>query len=324
MNTHKERIQACLNSQTLERPPVALWRHFPVDDQDPRSLADATLNFQRTHDFDLVKVTPASSFCVKDWGVEDEWMGDTEGTRRYTKRIIHDPRDWENLPVLEPNVPHLAGQLDCLRFLRAELGPDTPLLQTIFNPLSQAKNLAGNDLLIADLRLYPEAVMKGLAAIAETTRRFVEACLDTGIDGIFYAVQHGQANLLTLKEYQTLGLPYDEKVLEPAQGLWCNLLHLHGHNVYFSLLDSLQFQIVNWHDRETFPSLMEAQNLFAGVMCGGMRQDTLVYGNQTQVQNEAADAIQQTDGKRFILGTGCVVPVIASHGNILAARKSVE
>lgn len=324
MTTHKERIQACLDNERIDRPPVALWRHFPVDDQDPKLLADATLDFQNTYDFDLVKVTPASSFCVKDWGVEDEWMGDTEGTRRYTKRIIHDPRDWEKLSVLEPNVRHLAGQVDCLRFIRAELGPDTPLLQTIFNPLSQAKNLAGNDVLIAHLRLYPEAVMKGLATLAETTRRFVEACLDSGIDGIFYAIQHAQAGLLTLQEYQTFGLPYDEKVLEPAQELWCNLLHLHGHNVYFSLLDSLKFQIVNWHDRETFPSLTEAQNVFAGVVCGGMRQDTLVYGDQAQVLNEAADAIQQTDGKRFMLGTGCVVPVIASHGNILAARKSVE
>ena len=324
MTTHKERIQACLDNQILDRPSVALWRHFPVDDQDPQLLADATLNFQRTYEFDLVKVTPASSFCVRDWGVEDQWMGDTEGTRRYTRRIIQNPRDWENLPVLDPNVPHLAGQLDCLRFLRAELGPDTPLLQTIFNPLSQAKNLAGNDMLIAHLRFYPEAVMKGLATIAETTRRFVEACLDTGVDGIFYAIQHAQASLLTLEEYQTFGLPYDEKVLEPAQELWCNLLHLHGHNVYFSLLDSLKFQIVNWHDRETSPSLTEAQNLFAGVVCGGMRQDTLVYGDQAQVQNEAEDAIQQTEGKRFMLGTGCVVPVIASHGNILAARKSVE
>jgi uroporphyrinogen decarboxylase len=323
MTTHKERIQACLNNEMLDRPPVALWRHFPVDDQDPKSLADATLNFQRTYDFDLVKVTPASSFCVRDWGVEDEWMGDTEGTRRYTKRIIHDPRDWEKLPVLDPNVPHIAGQLACLRFIRADLGPDTPLLQTIFNPLSQAKNLAGNDILITHLRLYPEAVMKGLTTIAETTRRFVEACLDTGIDGIFYAIQHAQASLLTLDEYQTFGLPDDEKVLGPAQELWCNLLHLHGHNVYFSLLNSLKFQIVNWHDRETFPSLTKAQNLFEGVVCGGMRQDTLVYGDQAQVQNEAADAIQQTDGKRFILGTGCVVPVIASHGNLLAARKSV-
>ncbi len=324
MTTHKERIQACLENQILDRPPVALWRHFPVDDQDPKLLADATLNFQRTYDFDLVKVTPASSFCVKDWGVEDEWMGDTEGTRRYTKRIIQDPRDWENLPILEPTVRHLAGQLDCLQFIRAELGPDTPLLQTIFSPLAQAKNLAGNDSLITHMRLYPEAVMKGLATIAETTRRFVDACLDTGIDGVFYAIQHAQASLLSLDEYQTFGLPYDEKILEPAQELCCNLLHLHGHNVYFSLLDSLKFQIVNWHDRETFPSLTEAQNLFAGVVCGGMRQDTLVFGDQSQVQNEAADAIQQTDGKRFMLGTGCVVPVIASHGNILAARKSVE
>ena len=324
MTTHKQRIQACLDGQALDRPPVALWRHFPVDDQDPRLLADATLQFQRTYDFDLVKVTPASSFCLKDWGVDDEWMGDTEGTRRYTKRIINQPRDWENLPVLEPDVPHLSAQLDCLRFLRAELGPDTPLLQTVFSPLAQAKNLAGNDTLIAHLRLYPESVMKGLATIAETTRRFVEACLDAGIDGVFYAIQHAQASLCTIEEYKTFGLPHDEKVLEPAQELWCNLLHLHGHDVYFELLDSLKFQIVNWHDRETFPSLTEAQNLFSGVLCGGMRQDSLVYGDQAQVTNEAADAIQQTDGKRFILGTGCVVPVIASHGNLLAARQSVE
>jgi uroporphyrinogen decarboxylase len=55
-----------------------------------------------------------------------------------------------------------------------------------------------------------------------------------------------------------------------------------------------------------------------------MRQDTLVYGNPAEVRTEAADAIQQTNGKRFILGTGCVVPIIASHGNLLAARKSVE
>jgi uroporphyrinogen decarboxylase len=322
--THKARIQACLNGEILDRAPVALWRHFPVDDQDPRSLAESTLHFQHTYDFDLVKVTPASSFCAKDWGVEDQWLGHTEGTRQYTKRIIHDPGDWENLPVLDTTAPHLAGQLDCLRFIRRELDRDTPLLQTVFSPLAQAKNLAGSETLIAHLRLYPESVRKGLQTITETTRRFVEACLGTGIDGVFYAVQHAQASLLTLEEYQHFGIPHDQKALEPAQALWCNLLHLHGHDVYFSLLDSLKFPIVNWHDRETVPSLAEAQKHFPGVVCGGMRQDTLVYQDQAHVLQEAADAIQQTGGKRFILGTGCVVPVIASHGNILAARKSVE
>ena len=323
IRTHKERIQACLNHESLDRPPVALWRHFPVDDQDPKLLAEATLQFQRTYDFDLVKVTPASSFCVKDWGVEDEWRGHTEGTRHYTKHIIHHPRDWESLSILDPTAAHLAGQVDCLRFLRAELGPDTPLLQTIFSPLAQAKNLAGNEKLITHVRLYPEAVMKGLATITETTHRFVEACLDTGIDGVFYAIQHAQASLLSRDEYQRFGLPHDQKTLEPAEALWCNLLHLHGEDIYFSLVDSLNFPIVNWHDRESFPSLAEAQKRYAGVVCGGMRQDTLVYREKDEVLKEVADAIQQTGGQSFILGTGCVVPIVASHGNLLAARQSV-
>lgn len=320
MTTHKERIQASLQGEIIDRPPVALWRHFPVDDQSPQTLAQATLHFQRTYDFDLVKVTPASSFCLKDWGAADEWTGHTEGTRQYTTRVIHGPRDWERLPVLDPTSRHLAAQLECLRLIRAELDPETPLLQTVFSPLAQAKNLAGSETLLAHLRLYPEAVLKGLAVIAETTRRFVEACLAAGIDGVFYAVQHAQASLLSLEEYRTFGLPHDIKALEPARGLWCNLLHLHGSDVYFSLLPSFDFPIVNWHDRETPPSLAEAQKQFNGVVCGGMRQDTLVYGNQAEVQKEAADALQQTDGKRFILGTGCVVPVIAPHGNLMAAR----
>lgn len=323
MTTHKERIQGSMKGEVIDRPPVALWRHFPVDDQAPGTLAAATLHFQRNYDFDLVKVTPASSFCLKDWGVEDEWKGHTEGTRQYTKRVIHGPRDWEHLPVLDPTSRHLAAQIDCLRMIRSKLDAETPLLQTVFSPLAQAKNLAGNETLLTHLRLHPEAVMKGLAVIAESTRRFVEACLETGIDGIFYAIQHAQGSLMTLEEYKEFGLPNDLDALEPAQGLWCNLLHLHGHDVYFSLLSYLNFPIVNWHDRETFPSLKEAQGLYSGVVCGGMRQDSLVFGDQAEVRNEAADAIQQTGGKRLLLGTGCVVPVIASHGNLMAARESV-
>jgi len=324
MTTHQERLQACLRGETTDRPPVALWRHFPVDDQTPEALAAAVINFQNTYDFDLVKVTPASSFCVRDWGVEDQWAGDTEGTRRYTRRAIRAPGDWEALPALEPAAPHLARQLACLQMIRRELADHIPIIQTIFSPLAQAKNLAGNETLITHLRLYPEAVQKGLIAIARSTERFVEAALETGIDGIFYAVQHAQAGLLTRREYATFGLPYDRQATRPAESAWCNLLHLHGRDVYFDLAGELKCQIVNWHDRETPPRLEEAQSLFPGVVCGGMRQDTLVYGDQAEVRREAEEALQQTGGKRFILGTGCVVPIIASYGNLMAARHSVD
>jgi uroporphyrinogen decarboxylase len=146
--------------------------------------------------------------------------------------------------------------------------------------------------------------------------------METGIDGIFYAVQHAQAGILSLDEYRLFGLPNDRLVIEPAASLWCNLLHLHGLGIYFDLVSDLSpvFSIVNWHDRETPPTLREAQT--PGVsyaVCGGISQHTIVYAESTQVRKEAEDAIRQTRGRRFILGTGCVVPVIAPHGNLRAA-----
>lgn len=325
MTTHRERIQTCLQHETPDRTPIALWRHFPHEDQNPESLAKATLEFQQTYDFDIVKVTPASSFMVKDWGVQDEWQNNPEGSRTYTKHVIQTPQDWESLKPLDPlTAPHLAGQLACLRSIKQNLEPETPLIQTVFNPLSQAKNLAGNDLLLEHIQKYPQAVIKGLETITKTTIKFIEAVNDIGVDGIFYAVQHAQGSVLDLEEYKYICVPFDQEVLKPAEHLWCNMLHLHGKDVYFSLLRLLNFPIVNWHDRETYPSLIEGQNLIKGVVCGGIRQDTFQFGNQTEIINEAEDAIAQTGGKRFILSTGCVVPYVTSHENILAARKSVE
>ncbi len=324
MTTHRERIQACFNGEATDRVPVALWRHFPNEDQDPQTLAAATLKFQETYDFDIVKVSPSSAFMVKDWGVQDEWRNNPEGSRAYTRHVIQAPQDWEKLPALDPSAPHLAAQLDCLRAVRRGLAAETPLIQTVFNPLSQAKNLAGNDLLLEHIQKYPEALAKGLETIANGTAKFIEALRELGIDGIFYAVQHAQKSLLSLKDYQTIALPYDLKALTPAKEFWCNLLHLHGKEIHFSLAQTLNFQIVNWHDRETAPSLSEAQNQFGGALCGGVRQETLYAGNSAQVKEEARDAIEQTGGRHFILGTGCVVYYQSSRENIMAVIESAQ
>jgi uroporphyrinogen decarboxylase len=96
---------------------------LPRGRSDSRKPGGCHIELPKTYDFDLVKVTPASSFCLKDWGVEDAWEGSTEGTRRYTRRVVQKPGDWESLPVLEPSAPHLAAQLACLRQIRARLGP---------------------------------------------------------------------------------------------------------------------------------------------------------------------------------------------------------
>jgi len=323
--THRERLETCLSGERPDRTPVALWRHFPVDDQTPEGLAAAAINFQQTFDFDLVKYTPASSFCLKDWGSQDVWNGAFDGTRNYTREVIQQPEDWIRLKILDPYKGYLGAQLESLRMLVAELGPDVPVIQTIFNPLSQAKNLVGKEKLSAHLRLYPNSILGGLKIITETTRRFLEAAIETGIAGVFFAVQHANHKILSEAEYQAFGRIFDLQVLQPAEDLWLNMLHLCGDDVMFDIFMDYPVQIVNWHDREAPPTLKEAQSKFNGVVCGGLRrQETIVLGTPDNVIAEAKDAINQTDGLRFILGTGCVTPIIAPYGNIMASRCVVD
>ncbi len=326
--THRQRLEICLSGEKPDRPPVALWRHFPVDDQTPEGLAAATLNFQHLYDFDFVKVTPASSFCLLDWGSRDEWRGAAEGTRAYTYRVIRQPEDWTRLQAVDPARGSLGAQLKCLSIIEAELGPNTPIIQTIFSPLAQAKNLVGGEQLLVHMRRYPQALHEGLKSITATTQRFVEAALETGIAGVFYAIQHAQYSLLSEGEFAAFCLPYELQVLDAvraAPGAWFNLLHLHGQEVMFEQVLDFPVQAINWHDRETAPSLAEGMTRFPGVVCGGLRRhESMVLGTPESVAEEAEDAIQATNGERFILGTGCVTPTIAPHANILAARQSVE
>ncbi len=323
--THRERLETVLAGERPDRVPVALWRHFQVDDQDPARLAAAAVDFQQTFDYDLVKYTPASSFCIKDWGSQDEWRGAFEGTRDYTHRVIQKPEDWVRLEVLDPYKGHLGAQLESLRLLINELGPDTPVIQTIFNPLSQVKNLVGPENLPTHLRKYPNSLLAGLKIITESTRRFLEAAVETGIAGIFFAVQHANYSILTEDEYKAFGTIFDLQVLQPAEDLWLNMLHIHGLDIMFDLFLDYPIQILNWHDRETAPTLAEAHQKYSGTLCGGLRRiESVELGTPANIIAEAQDAIQQTDGTRFILGTGCVTPIKAPYGNLMTAREVVE
>lgn len=320
----RDRLKAAIDGKPVDRAPVALWRHFPVDDQQPDQLAAAHLEFQAQYDFDFVKVTPTSSFCLRDWGVQDEWKGNPEGTREYVGRRIKEPKDWYSLAPLDPRAGKLGEQLEVLRQIKAGLPADTPFIQTIFSPFAQAKNLVGTDLLPVHLRQHPEDLKAGLASIAKSTLAFVEAAKSLGIDGIFYAVQLASTRNFSESEYEQFCEPLDREILDAVQDLWLNVVHLHGAPVMFDRVAQYPVQVINWHDRETPPSLYAAQERFNGALCGGWRQwETMVLGSPESVAAEAKEALSQTGGQRLILGTGCVTPITAPRANLRAARAAV-
>lgn len=321
----RQRLEAVVRGEPADRVPVALWRHFPGDDQDPQTLAAAHAAFQREFDFDFLKVSPASSFSVEDWGAEHYYDGNPEGARRYGRRAVQEPADWYRLEELDVTQGALSRQLQCLRRL-AEALPDTPLVQTIFNPLSQARYLAGDERILIHMRTHPQALLAGLETITHTTARFVEEVIAAGATGIFLAVQSASYRIMSEEEYRRFGRPFDLLVLEAlGRRAWFSVLHIHGKDIMFDLLADYPVQAVNWHDQETPPSLSEALTRTRAALIGGLRQwETMVCGTPADVQREAADAIARTGGRRLILGTGCVTPVVAPLINIRAARQAVE
>jgi uroporphyrinogen decarboxylase len=319
----RERLLATLAGAPTDRPPAALWRHWPGDDQRAADLARATLDFQHAYDWDLVKCMPSSAYCIADWGAGSRYIGNEEGTRAWGPRVIQQPEDWTRLPVLDPTQGALGDSLQALRLIGKGLGPDVPFIQTIFSPLAQAKNLAGERLL-PDMRGHPDEFKAGLETITRSILRYLEVARATGIAGIFYALQHATYDLFSAAEYAEFGRPYDLRILAATEGLWFNMLHIHGANVMFDAVADYPVQAVNWHDRETPPALRDALARFPGALVGGLsRLETMVRGTPDDVRREARDALAQTAGRRLIVGTGCVLFLTTPAGNIRAVREVV-
>lgn len=321
----RERVQAAFQRQPVDRVPIALWRHFPEDDQTAAGLCRVVATFQRRYDFDFVKVTPTADYLAIEWGVQSEYRGSKEGTRDVTARPIATMADWAKLRVLDAGSGSLGRQLESLRLLRTELAGDVPILQTIFSPLSTARKVGG-DLWLESLRNQPATLHTVLAIIAATTARFAQESLRAGVDGIFFANQMSSRTLLSDEEHRDFGEQYDRQVLDAVVAArdW-NVLHLHGENVRFELAAQYPVAAVNWHDRLTAPSLHDALGLFTGGLIGGLDEHgVLLHGNASEVGAEIADAVAQTGGRGLVVGAGCVIRIDTPNENIKAAVTALR
>jgi uroporphyrinogen decarboxylase len=323
----RERLEKTFAGEAADRTPAALWRHWPGDDQRAADLARSTVEFQNAYDWDFVKVTAGSNYSVTDYGVQDEWEGNLEGTRRTTRYIVERSLDWTDLRPLDPTRGALGRHLECLRLIPGGLKDrETPILMTIFSPLSQAKFLAGDKLLLRYLRTNPDRLHTGLNVLTESTLRFIEELRRLPIAGIFYAIQHASYDVMSVEEYQAFGLPYDRKILESLPGTWWfNMLHLHGQAPMFQFAPQFNVQAVNWHDRDTEPDLPKGRSQIRGAACGGLSQwDHLHNGTPSSIKDAVREAITLTNNRRLIVSTGCVTMITSPLSNIRAVREAVE
>lgn len=325
--TKRERVAAAVAGGRPDRVPVSFWHHFPDADHDSGQLADVTVAFQRAYDLDLVKLMPSGMYGTEDFGVVAGDPDPITGAKRLIEGPIDDAGDWARLRVAPPEGGSRGRELRCLKTVRQTLGPDVPIIQTVFSPLTTAAKMVGRDRLTAMLLQAPDAVREGLETITRSEQAFVRACLEAGADGIFFATQLAGADGFGVASYNSFGVPYDLRVLEAlADRPHVSVLHLHGDAVPFDLFTQYRVPIFNWHDRRTPPSIEEGCHLRSwGAAAGGLdERGVLLEGSPGQVTEDVLAVLGQTGGLRHLLAPGCVLPLRVPPGNLDAVRGAVE
>lgn len=323
--TKWERVRAALQGAETDRTPVALWRHFPHEDERPDTLAAAALAFQEKFDWDLIKFSPTGTYGIMDWGAETVWQPNPSGIRMVTRFPVQSHEDWPALKNLEVTAGFLGLQNQAIGLTARAVKGQVPLLQTIFSPLTTARKMAG-ERVFTDLRKHPEALKQGLEIIADVTTRFALEAIRAGADGLFFATQLASYRLLNDREHQEFGETYDLQVLKALRPkAEILMLHIHGEDIIFDLANRYPVDIVNWHDRITAPGLEGARRMTPAALAGGVNEwQTLQTSSPAEIQAEVRQAIQAAGERKLVIAPGCVVPYETSEERIRTVRNSVE
>ena len=321
----RERVQAAIRREPVDRPPVSFWRHVPEVDHTAAGLSEAMLTFQRRWDLDFIKVMSSGVYCVEDWGCRVAYQGSPNGAKQCIEHAVRSRGDWGRIRPLDAGAGALGRELEAVRLIARGRTDDAPILHTLFSPLTVARKLAG-DRLVDDLRQDPAAVEPALDAIADTMAHHARAALEAGADGLFFATQTAAEDIVTPDESARFELPRMRRMLDAVgERSAFTLLHVHGRDIYFDQAASLPVHGVNWHDRLTAPRLGEAQRQFTGAVVGGLSEGrTLQAGPLDAIAAEVRDAIAQTGGRGVMIAPGCVLPLATPEAHLVAVLSAVK
>lgn len=321
----RERLEALQRGEPTDRPAWSFWRHFYDQESTAEGLASAMAGWQRTYDFDFLKINPRAQYHVEPWGARYRYPGGAGRPERVSAPVV-ESYDWMRIDRQLASTGAFGEQIDAIRRIRHDLGPGVPMVETIFTPLSVLGDLVeSDDQLARDLRTVPELVVPALEAVTQTLVGFAERCLDAGADGIFLATtQWASRDLITDEEYARFGRPYDLRVLDAARGAWFNVLHVCGERSMVFELGDYPAQAINWAVcSSTTPSLQEATGRLSAVLIGGASFDALAAASPGPVIEEARAAYRATRGRRWMLGADCTVRPGYREGNLLALKEAV-
>ncbi len=328
--TKIERIDAALKGEPVDLVPISFWRHFYLQERDAGLLADALLAFQREFQWDFVKVNPRASYHTEAWGNRYSYTDDPHTPPSLASYVVHSKEDWGKIGVLDIwRSDPLKQQLVLLELMKEGLQEENVyFLQTVFSPLAIAHRLAGHSIerLVEAMEKEGDQLRGALEAITETFTSYAKACIDVGASGIFFTpTKLASTDVMSEQQYEEFGAPFDLQLLAAVQDRpGFNLLHLCGDNIFFDRLSSYPVDGISWDATlPGNPSLREGKERSGKMVVGGVSHTrTLETGNPQLVAQEVARGIEETGGRRYVIGPGCTIPTRTKKEMLEAALEA--
>ncbi len=324
----RERVMAALQGAAVDRPPVSFWGHFYHRESSAEDLVAATLEFQREHAWDWVKLNPRKHYHVEPWGVTYRYSGRAAEKPVLESWPVHQPADWAAITPQPHDRGALGEQIAAVRMLREALPPEIPLVQTVFTPLAVLGEMVEEPgELRLHLRTQPNAVRGALEAVTRTFSALAAEFLRAGADGLYLAtVDWASRDLLTPDEYREWGRPYDLRVLDAARGAAFNVLHVcKRRNLLFELAD-YPVRAFSWAATDPLnPSLTDGLRRLPGAIMGGISHEELARaGGPSEAVAEYHRGLEQTGGRRWLVAPGCSIPPATPAATLQEIRGAVR
>ena len=325
-----ERVRAAIAGAAPDRAPIGAWGHSFRNEWDASALADYTVRRARKFGWDYVKLQPRATCFAEALGAEYEPDPSGANSPVCVKPKVDSLQDWLALPMVDASHPALAQQTEALRIVVGELGGEVPVIQTVFSPLSVGGYLVGKDKekVVAGLRANGDDVRPALERISMMLITFIEASINAGASGIFYAISGYAADgMMSEKEYRHIALKYDQQILAAlSDRSWFNVLHLCGDGVPLGLAKDLPVNVVSWsvHGRGN-PSLSAGHAATQIAVMGGVDQvETMLNGSEIDVARQVTQANETMDGNSLLIAPGCSVPPEVSDEMLLAMSHALD
>ncbi len=324
---HIDRVKAALKGAPVDRPPASMWRHFYNLETSTDGTVKSLVDFQRRYDWDYMKVNVRAQYHAEDWGATYVYPGGPYDSPHADKLPVKKAADWARLKPLDPTKGALGAHLEVLRRINAEFKGQVPLLMTVFGPLGVASKLVeSDDVLSQHMKEDPKSVKSGLEAITQTFAAYVPKCLEAGASGLFFATTGwGTYDRINDLQFDEFSRPYDLRVLAAARPGWFNVLHVcKSHNMLRRLAD-YPVQAFNWDSLDpTNPTLRDGLSITTRAVIGGIPQKGTEKLTPQDAKRFVDEAMTQTGGRRFLLGTGCTFSPRTPDAVVAAFKQAVD